>query len=494
MLQKTDLSVIVQLKQLKIAQFSVVILSVLFSLSSTVLSASLPDFVVKPQDVSFSSENPVEGESVTITAFVSNKGKSTQDDIEVHFFEGSPDEWGLEIGKGYIIIGLKGGGKKKAKVKWRAKAGEKDIYVVIDPDNSIKEADEANNQTYRPITGKSLEFPKPSKAEIEAAVQKGVKWLRTQQGELVVYCPHGHENPSFMKRCMICGESLEGRPVVVKRDNPNTRGGWNPIIGPGATALVLMSLLYAGVPESDQAVVDGIDYLLHHTPVPDWNEWTDAYDYAAAVLALTATGNKEKYLNRVTFATKRILSMQKYGGWGYGAYPDMAHMQYVLLALYAAQKWGIDVPKEALQKAADWVKSMQREDGGWSYGSLEVGSPWAAGSYGSMTATALMILKICGVSITDPQFQSGLEWLRRNYTITSNPGAYDWHYYYLLSLQRAMTIPPEQTLIGENDWYEEAAALLLSQQLPDGSWKAGAQEPSIMATPFAILFLTKALP
>jgi len=137
---------------------------------------------------------------------------------------------------------------------------------------------------------------------------------------------------------------------------------------------------------------------------------------------------------------------------------------------------------------------MQREDGGWSYAGLEVGSPWAAGSYGSMTATALMIFKICGIPMTDPQFQKGLEWLKHNYTITSNPGAYDWHYYYLLSLQRAMTIPPEQSLVGEHNWYEEASACLLSQQQTDGRWKRGAQEAGLMATPFAILFLTKVIP
>jgi len=470
-----------------------IILIFLSIFSSIASGESLPDLAITAEDIHFSPENPTEGDSVTVTAYVVNKGSDTRDDIEVHFFESAPDKFGLPIEKGYIIIELKGGQRKKAKVKWRAKAGSNQIYVVIDPDNVIKESDKTNNQAQRKIICKPLEFPKPNKAEIETAVQKGVEWLRTQQGELVIYCPNGHENPSFMERCMICRESLEGRPVK-KKDNPDTRGGWNPVIGPGATALVLMALLHAGVPETDIAVKDGIDYLLNHTPVPDWNEWTEAYDFAAAILALTATDNKEKYFNRVSFATNRILSMQRYGGWGYGAYPDMAHMQYVLLALYAVQKWGIDVPNEALEKSVNWVREMQLKDGGWSYGSPEVSSPWADGSYGSMTATALMILKICGIPTTDPQFEKGMEWLERNYTITSNPGAYDWGYYFLLTLQRAMTISPEQTLIREHNWYKEGAAYIISQQNDDGSWKGRAQEPGIMATPFAILFLTKAIP
>jgi squalene-hopene/tetraprenyl-beta-curcumene cyclase len=473
----------------------IVSLSVFAYLSSVTFGAPLPDFSITSVDIRFSTENPVEGESVTITAYVSNKGGEAKDDIEVRFFEGTPDEWGLQIEKGDIIIGLGSGRKDTADVKWRAKAGSKEIYVVVDPDNAIAEANEDNNQASCTITSRALTFLRPNQTEIKKAIQKGLDWLRTQQGELYVLCPDGHENPaliaSSLGRCINCGKPLTDKQVFNKV-NPETKGGWNPLVGPGATALVLLAFLYAGVPESDQTVSDGIDYLLYHTPVPNWENWTDSYDFAAGVLALQATGNKH-YLEKVTYVTERLLKMQTYGGWGYGAYPDMAHMQYVLFALYAAQKWEIQIPEDAFKQVIDWVRSQQRKDGGWGYGGLEVG-PWAASSYGSMTATALMIFKICGIPTTDPQFQKGLEWLKRHYTVTSNPGAYDWDYYYLLAIQRAMTIPPEQPLIGENNWYEQAAAYLLSQQRPDGSWEAGAQEAAIMATPFVILFLTKALP
>ena len=466
---------------------------IFFHLSSIALGGPLPDFVISPVDIHFSTNQPVEGQSVIIIAYALNKGGETQADIDVRFFEGALDDSGLQIGKGAVIIGLKSGEKGKVEAQWRAKAGATNIYVVVDPDNAIAEVDETNNQAFRVITGKALNLPKPTPDKIEAAVQRGVKWLRTQQGEFIVLCPDGHGNPAFMELCMICRKPLKGG-TVEKLDDERTRGGWNPIIGPGATALALMTLLHAGVPESDTAVVDGIDYLLNKAPVPDWNQWEDSYDFAAAILALTATGDKEKYLTRVSFATKRLLSMQRHRGWGYGGYPDMAHMHYVLLALYAAQKWGINVPEESLKQSADWISDMQRKDGGWSYAGIEVTSPWAETSYGSMTATALMGLKICGIPQTAPQFQKGLEWLERHYTITSNPGAYEWHYYYLLALQRALTIPPSQPLIGEHNWYEEGAASLLNQQQPNGSWKAGGQEEAIMSTCFAILFLKKAIP
>ena len=206
------------------AKTLIVVLSIFFGLSSVALGATLPDFTIALIDFRFSKKNPLEGESVIIAAYVKNIGGDTQSDIEVRFYEGTPDEWGLQIEKGDIIIGLKSGRGKKVEVKWRAKAGSKDIYVVIDPDNAIEESDETNNQTHRTISSRALELKKPTQAEIETAIEKGLKWLRTQQGELVVYCrTHGHENPAFMERCMICLESLKGRPIQ-RKDNEKIFG------------------------------------------------------------------------------------------------------------------------------------------------------------------------------------------------------------------------------------------------------------------------------
>ena len=149
-----------RIQKLKTIQNFIVSLSVLSCLSSVTLGASLPDFTIASVDIRFSTENPLEGESVTITAYVSNNGGEAKDDIEVRFFEGTPDEWGLQIEKGDIIIGLGSGQKDTADVKWRAKAGSNDIYVVVDPDNAIAEANENNNQASRTITSRALTFSK----------------------------------------------------------------------------------------------------------------------------------------------------------------------------------------------------------------------------------------------------------------------------------------------------------------------------------------------
>ncbi|MBI1927500.1 hypothetical protein HYR99_25070 [Candidatus Poribacteria bacterium] len=208
----------------------------LFHLSSLAWGAPVPDFAISPADVQFSPNHPVEGQSVIITADVLNKGGETQADIDVRFFEGAVDNSGLQIGKGAVIVGLRSGEKGKVEAKWRARTGPVNIYVVVDPDNAIAEVDETNNQAIRVITGQALDLPKATPAQIEAAIQKGIKWLRTQQGEFIVLCPDGHGNPAFMEFCMICRKPLKGGKVE-KLDDERTRGGWNPIIGPGGTAL-----------------------------------------------------------------------------------------------------------------------------------------------------------------------------------------------------------------------------------------------------------------
>ena len=136
-----------------------IILIFLSIFSSIASGESLPDLAITAEDIHFSPENPTEGDSVTVTAYVVNKGSDTRDDIEVHFFESAPDKFGLPIEKGYIIIELKGGQRKKAKVKWRAKAGSNQIYVVIDRSKAIFKLFLAHSQCFPLLEHKCLNLP-----------------------------------------------------------------------------------------------------------------------------------------------------------------------------------------------------------------------------------------------------------------------------------------------------------------------------------------------
>jgi hypothetical protein len=333
----------------------------------------------------------------------------------------------------------------------------------------------------------------PSSNAVISIEQKGKEWLITDEDN----------NQIFSVR-----KENDKLNVYRKETMP---GGWMAEIGPGMTSLVIMAFLHAGVDESDPAVQKGINHLFNDAPVK-WEEWTDAYDHAVGILALTTTGNKEKYRDRVEFSIKRLEALQTDdGGWGYGIVADAAHLHYVMFGLYAAKQWGIEIKPETWSKAAVWLTSIQQPDGGWKY-SAGIG-PFAEDSYGSMTATAVMGLKAAGISPSNESIQRGIQWLEKHYSITRNPGSLYWHYYYLLAVQRAMDMPPGQEKLGGHDWYSEMASYLISKQQADGSWLAatpiytvgnisqppttpswGRDRGDIMATSFATLFLTRAMP
>jgi len=105
-----------------------------------------PDLSVSSQDISFSDSNPLEGEVITITAKVHNMGNGSARNVLVHFFDGTTLIGSREIS--FISYGSYG----IASIDWTAKGeGFHPIKVVVDPYNTIVEADEGNNEATRSI-------------------------------------------------------------------------------------------------------------------------------------------------------------------------------------------------------------------------------------------------------------------------------------------------------------------------------------------------------
>ncbi len=177
--------------------------------------ADLGDLFVDPRNITFSNTSPMEGDAVTISAVVRNRGAGDiAQDIEVRFVEGDPKEGGLQIGSDAVVLGLKAGATGKVSVKWRAAPRETKVYVIVDPDDLVKEAREDNNTAIRYIRGRIWTGPKVTQEKIKESIKKGLDWLRSQQGEFYVICPNGHENFLYSAmaygKCVICGVDLKG--------------------------------------------------------------------------------------------------------------------------------------------------------------------------------------------------------------------------------------------------------------------------------------------
>ena len=460
--------------------------------------AQLPDFRVDADSISFSNPTPIEGEEITILVEVKNVGDQTQtmnQDLVVDLYEADPATQPLQILCKDVILELKPGKSKRVKTQWQPPAGKTEIYAVVNPTGAkhIEEADIGNNLTHATIVAESRTFPPVTPEQVQNAINKGVAWIGAQQGRHSRTCLQCGAENQLILICITCGASLKGLA-----ENFIPGNSWN--FGEDQTqetALALQTLFATGHTPSHPAVQKGLEFLL----AQNWNEFA-VYQSAVVIPALVATQDAA-YRERTQFAVNQLVKKQlpvsgseftderDDGGWGYGFSADGAHMNMVIYALYAAKQWGLDIPPDTWARAEKWIRRNQTETGGWLYNLVDDGSPWAIGVYGSMTATGLWALRACGVPPDDPQIQKGIEWVKKYWTLTRNPGSNSWLYYYLLSLQRFCDIPPTLDTLAGYDWYDEISRMMVAQQESDGRWTGS--ESDFLSTCFAVMSLSHAL-
>lgn len=224
-----------------------------------------------------------------------------------------------------------------------------------------------------------------------------------------------------------------------------------------------------------------------------------------------------------------------FGGVGYGnrGRPDLSNTQMMLDALYDA---GICPDDPAAQRALIFVSRTQNlkgtnsagwaqagsDDGGFIYtpanGGESMGSEFAGEgrygellpqdeprrlrSYGSMTYAGFKSLLHAGLNEEDPRVRAALDWIRRNWTFSENPGVGQQGLYYCRhALARTMQVSGMERIVTtdgvEHPWREELIEALSADQDPDGFWVN--QEPRwlegerTLATCYAVLAVEEAL-
>src|SRR5262249_25689044 len=100
-------------------------------------------------------------------------------------------------------------------------------------------------------------------------------------------------------------------------------------------------------------------------------------------------------------------------------------------------------------------------------------------------------------AITDEPLRRALQWMSRYFAVGVNPGEQGgrWVLYYLYGVERAGRLSG-QRFFGNHDWYREGASYLVERQSRhDGSWStaAGVEADPLVASSFALLFLSKGL-
>ncbi|MFM9058413.1 MAG: DUF4159 domain-containing protein [Planctomycetaceae bacterium] len=275
----------------------------------------------------------------------------------------------------------------------------------------------------------------------------------------------------------------------------------------GPTGLVLLALANAGLGADDPAVQRGLAYLRGEVP-----DTTYAVALQTLALAMLAPEADRAILERNVAWLERTQVMRgpAAGSWTYQPRPDAAgdnsNSQFALLALHEAARAGVRVKRETWTLAQQYWVSCANPDGSWGYtigtragtGSMTcagIASIWITAEHlGAPAARADGgdAVQCCGGGSSPREFERGLAWLGKRFSVTENPGnGTGWLYYYLYGLERVGRFSARR-YIGEADWYLEGARMFVSaQDRLNGRFTPTRVEDPVVATSFALLFLAK---
>jgi len=231
------------------------------------------------------------------------------------------------------------------------------------------------------------------------------------------------------------------------------------------------------------------------------------YETCLAIMCFSAANKDGRYTKLLKEAEAFVKGQQwgtgqpadrtdfNYGGAGYGKHkrPDLSNTQFFIEALRAL---GNGPEDEAIQKALVFVSRCQNfesehnttgfaaknPDGGFYYtpasGGVSMADKTSEGglrSYGSMTYAGLKSMIHAGVGPDDPRVKAAFDWIRKHYTVETNPGMGNaglyYYYHTFAKALDAMKLDVIEDARGvKHAWREELAAEILRRQRPDGSW------------------------
>jgi squalene-hopene/tetraprenyl-beta-curcumene cyclase len=288
-------------------------------------------------------------------------------------------------------------------------------------------------------------------------------------------------------------------------------GSFSKQQGPAVTALVTTAILRSGRSPDDPLAAKGLKYVEGFVQ-DDGGIYRDGsvvqnYETCLALVCFVEANRDGRYDQLIANAERFIKHLQwdgeeghdessfNYGGAGYGKSkrPDLSNTNFLLDALKAA---GNGPDDEAVKKALIFVSRCQNletehnttpfaalnPDGGFYYtaaagGESQAGKDDDGGlrSYGSMTYAGLKSMIFAGVGPDDPRVKAAIGWLKKHYSLETNPGMGDnGLYYYYHTFAKALDALGQEVFEDEDgvkhEWRKELAAELVARQQPDGSW------------------------
>jgi squalene-hopene/tetraprenyl-beta-curcumene cyclase len=312
------------------------------------------------------------------------------------------------------------------------------------------------------------------------------------------------------------------KPVIAKavgylKKSQNENGSWSAEPqSRGITGIVVTGLLRTGTGPNDEPAAKGLQYIESlvnkksgHIAGDDVRATLINYTTSINVMALAEAGRAEKYRAVIGDAVKYLKGVQwdesrgkgpdsdYYGGAGYAgdnSRPDLSNTAFFLEALKSA---GVAQTDPAFKKAAVFVSRCQNlkseyntaewaaknNDGSFIYTGARGGENRTDTDdfrgYGSMTYAGIKSMIYCGIGKDDPRMKAALEWIKKNYTLDSNPGMPEknsqrglyYYYHTFAKTMDALGVDEFEDAKGvKHNWRADLIAALAKRQRPDGSW------------------------
>ena len=353
--------------------------------------------------------------------------------------------------------------------------------------------------------------PKPQnlslRNEVERAIDKGTRWLVTQQ---------------------------------------NAEGYWGDTEYPALTAMAVSTLLNQPDSKPSPAIRKGLGFIISKVQSDGGIYGKGLASYNTSICMMTLMQSGDPAYEPIIRKARRFLINQQSdfdvrgegdnvfdGGVGYGsrwAHSDLSNTYLALEALYYSERYLKKTPETQLKMDLNWEMAIEfiskcqnrpesnseewaqnspkKDQGGFIYfpGSSMAGEEklpngkTALRSYGSMSYAGLLSLIYAKMDPKDPRIQSVREWLGRNYTTKENPGmGPQGLFYYYHTMAKALTLLGEETLVLENgkkvNWREELTKELFNLQDPKGFWinENGRwwEKDPVLVTSYALLTLER---
>jgi squalene-hopene/tetraprenyl-beta-curcumene cyclase len=323
------------------------------------------------------------------------------------------------------------------------------------------------------------------------------------------------------------------KAVGFLRTVQNDDGSLAPKLGgPGITALVVSGLLRHGHLDGP-LVTKGLKYLESSVQKDGgvYSRGLANYTTCLAIMTFQEANRDGKYDKVIANATAFVKGLQhsedpkdvQYGGVGYDgkSRPDLSNTQFMVEALIAS---GVSRDDPAIKQALKFISRSQNlpgeyndqpfakkatddDKGGFVYNPQEQDNEKSpkrtpAGglrSEGGMTYAGLKSFLYAGVGKDDPRVKAAIDWIRRHYTLSENPGmGQAGLFYYYHTFAKAMDSLGEDPFAdakgAKHDWRRELFDVLKAKQKADGSWanenRAFLENQPELATAFAVLALS----